>query len=267
MKVNKIKHLTLIKLIIFLGKIIEINFLRNIFKIILDKKKFTTVADIFLDKFIRFGIFLLYPGKGVLSEESRKNKNISWIIDPLDGTMSFVNGFKGYVIQACRIESGIVEESIIYAPASNECFSYLSGDLPRKNLKVIEKLKDNDERLAIIDNYPQPRGIAKFLLENIQNSIYIESGSLSMKSLLVCLGLADIFVKDIPVRDWDVAPIIPFLGLRDCIMQDINGNSFTINPLSFEKKGLLVTPAIYSKQLLPLIKSYLDVNVIKYKKF
>ena len=37
--------------------------------------------------------------------------------------------------------------------------------------------------------------------------------------------------------------------------------------LSFEKKGLLVTPAIYSKQLLPLIKSYLDVNVIKYKKF
>ncbi len=84
MKVNKIKHLTLIKLIIFLGKIIEINFLRNIFKIILDKKKFTTVADIFLDKFIRFGIFLLYPGKGVLSEESRKNKNISWIIDPLE---------------------------------------------------------------------------------------------------------------------------------------------------------------------------------------
>ena len=101
------------------------------------------------------------------------------------------------------------------------------------------------------------------LLENIQNSIYIESGRLSMKSLLVCLGLADIFVKDIPVRDWDVAPIVPFLGLRDCIMQDINGNLFTINPLSFEKKGLVVTPAIYSKQLLPLIKSYLDVNVIK----
>ena len=71
MNVNKIKHLILIKLIIFLGKIIEINFLRNIFKIIIDKKKFTTVADIFLDKFIRLGIFLLYPGKGVLSEESR----------------------------------------------------------------------------------------------------------------------------------------------------------------------------------------------------
>ena len=84
-----------------------------------------------------------------------------------------------------------------------------------------------------------------------------------MKSLFVCLGLADIFVKDITVRDWDVAPIIPFLGLRNCIMQDINGDSFTIDPLSFEKKGLIVTPVIYSKKLLPLIKSYLDGKVIK----
>ena len=74
MNFKKIKHLTLRKLIILLGKVIESNFLRNIFKIIIDKNKFTTVADIFLDKFIRLGIFLLYPVKGVLSEEHRKNK-------------------------------------------------------------------------------------------------------------------------------------------------------------------------------------------------
>lgn len=262
MNANKFKHALLKRLIIVCGKIIELGFLKIIFRIIIDKKKYTTIADLFLDRLIRMGIFLLYPNKVVLSEESIEQKNIEWIIDPLDGTRSYVNGFKGYVIQVCRVKLGIVVESIIYLPAFNECFSYLNGDYLRKNNKVINKPKSDYKELVIIDNYPNPRGIAKYLLDNIDFSTYLESGSLSMKALYVCLGLADIFVKDVAVRDWDVAPIIPFLSLRNCTMRDIEGNKYKLNPLSYEKKGLIVTPSAYTKKVLPIIKSFLDANVI-----
>ncbi len=244
------------------GRIIELVFLKKIFKIIIDSKKFTTIADIFLDRLIRFWIFLLYPNKGVLSEENINQKNIGWIIDPLDGTRSYVNGFKGYVIQICRVETGTVVESIIYSPAFNECFSFIYGDCLRKNDKVIDKPKFDKKALIIIDNYPNPTGITKYLLDNIDSSTYLESGSLSMKALYVCLGLADIFVKDVTVRDWDVAPIIPFLSLRNCTMRDIEGNKYKLNPLSYEKKGLIVIPSPYTKKVLPIIKSFLDANVI-----
>ena len=90
---KKLKHKLLKSLIIISGRIIELSFLKNVFKIILNSKKFTTIADVFLDRLIRFWIFLLYPNKGVLSEENIEQKNIGWIIDPLDGTRSYVNGF------------------------------------------------------------------------------------------------------------------------------------------------------------------------------
>lgn len=253
---NYFKHILLKKCIIFYGKIIEINILRNIFSIIIDEGKFTTIADIFLDRIIRFTIFILYPLKGILSEESKQIKNINWIIDPLDGTRSYVNRYKGYVIQACRLESGIVVESIIYAPAFDKCFSFLEGDSPRENDEIISKPIVKKSKIRIIDNYPSPNGIIKYLYENINNSSYVESGSLSMKSLYVCLGYADIFVKDVLVRDWDVAPIIPFLKLRDCIMRDINGCEFKINPLSYEKKGLVVCSSFLSEKLFSLINAY-----------
>ena len=35
---------------------------------------------------------------------------------------------------------------------------------------------------------------------------YLESGSIGLKCALVADGSADIFVKDVVVRDWDVAP-------------------------------------------------------------
>ncbi len=254
---NYFKHLLLKKCIICLGKTIEIKILKNIFSIIIDQSKFTTVADIFLDRIIRLVIFILYPFQGVLSEESKQTKNITWIIDPLDGTRSYVNRFKGYVIQACRVESSKIVESIIYAPALDKCFSFLEGDLPRENNKII-KIKPiyNQSKIKVIDNYSSPKGITKYLCENIKNSSYIESGSLSMKSLYVCLGYADIFVKDVLVRDWDVAPIIPFLKLRDCMMKDINGSEFKINPFSYEKKGLVVCSLSLSEELFSLINSY-----------
>ena len=58
---------------------------------------------------------------------------------------------------------------------------------------------------TLIDNYPEPRGIAAKLFDKMALEQYVESGSLGLKICRIAEGSADIFVKDVLVKDWDLA--------------------------------------------------------------
>ena len=72
--------------------------------------------------------------------------------------------------------------------------------------------KDAQRRIppVLIDNSPEPRGIAAELIKRMPELDYRECGSLGLKSVLTLTGEADLFVKDVTVRDWDMAPAMAF---------------------------------------------------------
>ena len=61
-------------------------------------------------------------------------------------------------------------------------------------------------RILVVDNYPTPKRAAAVIMNHIPMATYLESGSLGLKCCLVADGTADLFVKDVIVRDWDIAP-------------------------------------------------------------
>ena len=69
-----------------------------------------------------------YP---VISEESNLNKPASnskfWLIDPIDGTASYANGYAGYVTQIALMENYKPILAAVYAPASDEMFTAIKG--------------------------------------------------------------------------------------------------------------------------------------------
>ncbi|RMD86217.1 MAG: inositol monophosphatase [Candidatus Dadabacteria bacterium] len=84
-----------------------------------------TEADLAADKMIREGLAKLFPNDGVLSEEipvekREVEKERFWIIDPLDGTTSFINGKEDFCILAARCASGVAEFGVMYFPATGE---------------------------------------------------------------------------------------------------------------------------------------------------
>jgi 3'-phosphoadenosine 5'-phosphosulfate (PAPS) 3'-phosphatase len=66
----------------------------------------------------------------------------------------------------------------------------------------------------------------------------VESGSIGLKICLVAQGVADLFVKDVVVRDWDVAPPALILHEAGGCLRRFDGQEFRFEG-DFEKTGVI----------------------------
>ncbi|UCH26132.1 MAG: histidinol phosphate phosphatase [Trueperaceae bacterium] len=89
-----------------------------------------TMADKRAEESIRHRIEKRFPHHGVLGEEygeTESNSDHRWIIDPIDGTKSFMRGVPlSGVLLALEIE-GVVEVGVVYFPALSEMIFAASG--------------------------------------------------------------------------------------------------------------------------------------------
>lgn len=146
-----------------------------------------------------------------------------WLIDPIDGTASFASGFPGFVTQAALIDKGRPEIAGVYAPVFNLEFIAARGSGSFCNGTRLRVSADSSfDRL--IDNYPEPRGIAEAVFEQFWFKEYIESGSIALKICRIADGTADLFVKDVSVRDWDLAAADLVLSEAGGGLSDLSGN-------------------------------------------
>jgi 3'(2'), 5'-bisphosphate nucleotidase len=84
-----------------------------------------TLADKTASDIVIKGLGALTPHISVVSEERadsenraiQKNNSTYWIVDPLDGTRSYIDGFDGFGVHIGLIENGVPVAGIIYFPA------------------------------------------------------------------------------------------------------------------------------------------------------
>ncbi len=207
-----------------------------------------TEADILAHKMICTGLARLTPDLPVISEEdesshARTRPTRYWLIDPIDGTASYAGGYDGWVSQIALMADGVPVLGAVYAPAFRHLFLAESGAGATRNgerLNVSEDLKCD----TLIDNYPEPRGTAHDLFSAFGMSTYRESGSIGLKACRIADATADVFFKDVTLRDWDIAP-------ADIIVSEAGGvvRSLTDTPFPYEgpfkKPGVVV--ATHSK--------------------
>jgi 3'(2'), 5'-bisphosphate nucleotidase len=186
-------------------------------------------ADILLHNFLVQELHALAPDIPVVSEEDPASlqsigKGDFFIIDPIDGTASFVHGFPGFVTQVAHVRGGRVEAAAISVPVTGELFwakrnsgAYLNG----KKLQITETTRWD----TLIDNYPEPRGIAQTAFLELSFRHYIESGSISLKICRIADQSADIFFKNVLVRQWDVAAPHLILSESGGILREITGRA------------------------------------------
>ena len=125
----------------------------------------------------------------------------------------------------------------ICAPALDLSFAARKGKGARVN-GVLLRVTRGRRPAVLIDNYPEPRGTARDAFRELGLRKYVECGSISLKICKVAQGEADLFLKDVPVRDWDLAA--PHLVLREAggVMTDIRGREFRYVG-AYEREGLV----------------------------
>ena len=78
-----------------------------------------------------------YPDHTIIGEENGpqigENNNVQWVIDPLDGTTNFVNGFPHFAVSIAVRENGRTEVAVVYDPLRNELFTAIRGAGARLN--------------------------------------------------------------------------------------------------------------------------------------
>src|SRR5512145_2356203 len=90
-----------------------------------------TVADRATERLMRELIEARYPGHSILGEEegeTRPGASYRWILDPIDGTKSFVRGVPLYAVLVGLERDGVMVAGAINVPAMGEIVVAAQGE-------------------------------------------------------------------------------------------------------------------------------------------
>ena len=208
--------------------------------------QFKSLVDLIAQNIIVDGIKDHYPSVPIVSEEDLESHAkvypAYFLIDPIDGTASFVNGYDGWV---CQIALIFEERPIvcgIYAPALGKYYSAIQGQGAFCNNNKIScnnnVVKESIE--SIVDNYPKPNEFILNVIKALKIKNYIECGGIALKSCLVAEGIADVFLKNMQPKDWDLGPPMLILEESGGVMSDINGHQIKFGTCNRTHEGLIV---------------------------
>lgn len=181
-----------------------------------------TKADKLISELISNGLKKNFPDIPIICEE-RKNREINgnkfWLIDPIDGTKSFIKKEKEFTVNIALIEDKKPIFGVIYAPKIIDSPMYYIDEnqnlvrfLVNKNLsKTMESdLRIKEENIKIISSH---RANDDEIIDYIKKSFHeidpekveIIKMSSSFKFCQMIEGKADIFLSLKPTMEWDTA--------------------------------------------------------------
>ena len=159
-----------------------------------------------------------------------------FLIDPIDGTASLGGGFSGYVTQIALMADDRPVLAAIHAPALGHTYTARRGAGAWRDGAALRVDPDGARRI-LVDNYPAPRGLAARIMAALACDGYVESGSLALKICRVADGTADLFAKDVVVRDWDIAP-------ADLVLTEAGGRLSLPDGTPFAYTGAMDKPGV-----------------------
>tara|TARA_B100001248_G_scaffold257676_1_gene240606 strand:+ start:175 stop:966 length:792 start_codon:yes stop_codon:yes gene_type:complete len=219
---------------------------------------FVTSADKRTEKILIDELQKAHPDYGIVTEETgiinRSNINNRWIIDPIDGTMNFLNGIPQFAISIGYEENGEIKCGVIFNPIMNEMFCAEKGNgafMNNSRMRVSNKKKIKDALLVT----GGPKGTSKIkdkifseyikISKNVSNVRKFGSAALDMA--YVASGRFDGYWQR-ELNYWDIAAGVIILkeagGLVEFFEEDKS------NPL---KKNILATNSNIQEELKALL--------------
>ena len=220
---------------------------------------FVTSADKRTEEILINELQKAHPEYGIVTEETgiinKSNTKNRWIIDPIDGTMNFMNGIPQFAISVGYEENNEIKCGVIFNPILNEMFYAEKGNgsyLNNSRIRVSSKRKIGDS-LVVTGG---PKGLSKIKDKifseyiNISNNVsnVRKFGSAALDMAYVAAGRFDGYWQR-ELNYWDIAAGIIIVkeagGFVEFFDEDNN------KPL---KKNILATNSSIHDQLSNLIK-------------
>jgi len=195
-----------------------LNYYRKPFEVELkEDETVVTAADREAEEIMRGEILKRFPTHGIFGEEYGKTNtgsDVQWILDPIDGTLSFIHGVPFYTTLIGILVEGEPRIGIIYAPALDEFCDACEGRGARLNGKPcsVEPCSELSEATFLSTDVTTPASFdyEKPFRELLQRTSVHRTWGDAYGHMLVATGRADLMF-DPALNLWDAAPLLPIL--------------------------------------------------------
>ena len=178
---------------------------------------FVTNSDLKAEKIIIEELKKAKPHYSIISEENgiekNKDKNNTWIIDPIDGTINFLHGIPHFAISIALKSNEEIISGIIFDPIKNEMF-YAEKDngsyFNNHRIKVSKKNEINDCLF-----------VTGGRIYNEPNLPYRKSGCAALDMAYVASGRYDGYFQQ-NLNLWDIAAGIILIKEAGGVLNEVD---------------------------------------------
>ena len=205
-----------------------------------------TIADRETEQVMRREIQNRFPDHGIIGEEygqTNEESNITWVLDPIDGTKSFIHGVPFYTTLIGVLIDDEPVVGIINAPALDELCAAgigLGATLNGEPCRVSET-KDLNEATFLMTEIDRFRlmGQQELFQELLDRTKLHRTWGDAYGHMMVAIGRADL-MYDPELNIWDAAALLPVVKESGGVFSDVNGkqtihsgNGYSTNELLY----------------------------------
>lgn len=189
-----------------------------------------------------------------ISYDERKNWDMCWLVDPLDGTKEFIKKNGEFTVNIALIRNSCPVMGVVYLPVnqilyfgSEETGSYKIQLDNQQNVSNFESLIKNAEKIkgqcssdtykivaSRSHNSPETEDFIRRKEEEFGKVELVSKGS-SIKLCLVAEGSANVYPRLAPTMEWDTAAAHAVAKFAGCKVYDYKSG----DELQYNKPNLL----------------------------
>ncbi|MCF6272371.1 MAG: inositol monophosphatase [Rhodobacteraceae bacterium] len=201
-----------------------------------------TEADKAIETFIRQKLALDFPDDGLFGEEegaSGLGKDRVWVLDPIDGTRSFLSGYPTFGFLLAVLEQGAPKLGVIGMPALDEVYAAIDGYATCNGVPICVSEQRALDRAILYINEAEPmqagdpEAFARLLTcgatRRFAHDCYPHA--------LLAAGHIDAVV-DYNLQPYDFLPLCPIIEAAGGIISDWSGQ-----PLTLKSDGRIICAA------------------------
>jgi histidinol-phosphatase len=188
-----------------------------------------TVADRQVELAVRAAIARRFPDHRVVGEEHGGHiggGGFEWIIDPIDGTKSFIRGVPLYTTLIAMLRDGMPQVGVVYCPPTGEMAAAAVGcgawDEYGRRLRVSGCTFLNDAWVMTTDPADfirrRPAGVAGLFAE----AASVRTWADAYGYMLLARGDADVMLDPV-MSPWDIAPLGVIVREAGGVFTDMDG--------------------------------------------
>ncbi|HYH78872.1 MAG TPA: 3'(2'),5'-bisphosphate nucleotidase CysQ [Longimicrobium sp.] len=221
-----------------------------------------TDADLAADRVLHDVLLGGRPDYGWLSEETkdlpaRLGKRRLWVVDPIDGTNSFIQGRAEFAICVGMVEDGRAVLGVILNPATGELYHAVEGGgafLNGAPIHVSATDEAAEARTIYASRWEMGRGELAHFAAPWQ---VMPMGSTAYKMVKVADGTADVFISAGPKNEWDVAGAAVIVTEAGGRVTGPTGEPFRYNQPDPAWRGVIASNGLLHAAVLAMNPSHL----------